>query len=132
MSGCAARSSADSQAIGSLSGASVDFQCLSADGVAVADALAATAAARPSGLASELPGLVAEATAASQFSDSNVCLVADAPVFSGGVDGPVLLVYNDAVVPVEFVADGGRYDDAVSGAREGARRIGVLLPDHGR
>ncbi len=44
----------------------------------------ATLAARPSGLPRELPGEVAEATAASQFKDTNVCLVPEPPLLGGG------------------------------------------------
>jgi hypothetical protein len=45
--------------------------------------LALAAAARPSGLAAELPGAVADATGASQFSDTSISVVAD-PLLSGG------------------------------------------------
>jgi hypothetical protein len=41
-------------------------------------------AALPSGLAAELPGAVAEATSALQFSDTNIWLVADPPLLGGG------------------------------------------------
>jgi hypothetical protein len=52
---------------------------------AVADAAAAAAAAAlPSGLAAELPGETADASAASQFSDTSTCFVGEPPVFSGG------------------------------------------------
>jgi hypothetical protein len=52
--------------------------------VEVALAAAAAAAARPSGLASELPGEVAEATAASQLRDTRVSAVAEPLLFGGG------------------------------------------------
>jgi hypothetical protein len=51
--------------------------------VFLADA-AAAAAARPCGLSSELPGEVAVATAASQFNDTSIWLVGEAPLFSCG------------------------------------------------
>src|SRR6185437_1500757 len=47
------------------------------------DAAAATAA-RPSGLATELPGTSAVATPASQLRDTNISVVALPPLFSGG------------------------------------------------
>jgi hypothetical protein len=48
-----------------------------------AAAAADDAAARPSGLAAELPAEVAEATAASQLRDNSVCLVAEPLLFGG-------------------------------------------------
>lgn len=55
----------------------------------VADACAACAffsakAALPAGLAAELPGVFADATGASQFSDTRTSLVDEPPLFSGG------------------------------------------------
>jgi hypothetical protein len=59
-----------------------------ADGVAAADDLAAASAAAlaafPSGLAAENPGLLAEASPESQFSETSSWFVAEPPVFSGG------------------------------------------------
>jgi hypothetical protein len=61
-------------------------ECFALAGAAFAAAFlaaASLAAAAPAGLSNELPGLVVDATGASQFSESNVSFVADAAVFSG-------------------------------------------------